>query len=519
MKKIRIFIAGPKALEGERNALKALAHDLNTEYEDRSAHIQVKIKSYENFKDNQQEYNKFIEQEADLVIFVLEGKVGDKTREEFVKAATSYQEKQTPEIILFIRASEANSNESLDEIKSLVKTYLGDHYSEEYTSYADLKAKAKHRIDQYITPSFSLMQTARRWAISLLALLCLLFIGLFIWALFFRSPKAPTMNNHESFVHLDSMPILFAGGGSAANFIEQSYSRSTHNPICFATYPLGIYANMPSGNAWTLLAEEYNRYKKVDQHEDRLRFRTLCLSASRANLSELMKSCSSEDFNHEASIVECYIGEDILTAYVKKEARNVFPKQLRDTTRISASDLSALIKRPDILNIFSTAPNSGTCNMYRDHLPKSDSIDFEKLIKDDKVFIFNEASDYQVFKVSKNEGQDKDPNAGKPYVVLGGQYYFSYALKDLQAGQYYSLQVIDDTTRKPITKGIYLYFVAFNAEHDNIHTIIPAPILNFLKKTKIVQQDGWKAKVKGNKLVGRDIIIQLTERPKEFEVE
>lgn len=268
MKKIRIFIAGPKALEGERNALKALAHDLNTEYEDRSAHIQVKIKSYENFKDNQQEYNKFI-----------------------------------------------------------------------------------------------------------------------------------------------------------------------------------------------------------------------------------------------------------VTVYVKKEARNFFPKQLRDTTRISASDLSTLIKRPDILNIFSTAPNSGTCNMYRDYLPKSDSIDFEKLIKDDKVFIFNEASDYQVFKVSKNEGQDKDPNAGKPYVVLGGQYYFSYALKDLQAGQYYSLQVVDDTTRKPITKGIYLYFVAFNAEHDNIHTIIPAPILNFLKKTKIVQQDGWKAKVKGNKLVGRDIIIQLTERPKEFEVE
>lgn len=151
MKKIRIFIAGPKALEGERNALKALAHDLNTEYEDRSAHIQVKIKSYENFKDNQQEYNKFIEQEADLVIFVLEGKVGDKTREEFVKAATSYQEKQTPEIILFIRASDANSNESLDEIKNLVKTYLGDHYSEDYTSYADLKAKAKHRIDQYAT--------------------------------------------------------------------------------------------------------------------------------------------------------------------------------------------------------------------------------------------------------------------------------------------------------------------------------------------------------------------------------
>ena len=72
-KKVSIFVAGSKQLSHERNALKALAQEMNTRYNERGVDVFIETKSYEDFKDTQEEYNKYISDTADMALFVLEG--------------------------------------------------------------------------------------------------------------------------------------------------------------------------------------------------------------------------------------------------------------------------------------------------------------------------------------------------------------------------------------------------------------------------------------------------------------
>lgn len=526
-KKIRIFIAGPKSLEGERNALKALAHDLNSGYEAKRARINIQIRSYDNFKNNQNEYNQFIEQEADLVVFVLEGKPGEKTREEFVKAASSYKNRQRPEIILFIQEIAYYNKEVMQDIDDMVKPYLGDHYSEEYKDYDNLKAKTKQKIDQFVTPTFNLMQTIHQWAISILSVLCILFASLFVWANFFKTPSASVQASHVRSVKLDSVPILFAGGGSAANYIKEEFSLDSTKKVDVANYPNAIFANMPSGNAWRLLSEEYNRYKINRKKGMDLTFVTVCLSASRAPKGEFTKSCDPNEFYKTASVVECYLGEDPLIAYVRKEgSEEILKQEWIDNLQITPKDLASLIKRIDVFNVFITSPNSGTCNTYEEIL-RPDVISFENQIKNKRAWSYNEASDIEVFRGEST----REPE--KPYIILGSKNYYSLALYDPQKSDkeqnYYQFEIYDKMTKKPYTKPIYLYFMAIKDETDLQSAVIPNPIYEFLKKTKITNIDGWKKMVEENvveesgKKVSRYLIkprsnlIKLTKSPDDEE--
>lgn len=514
-KNVHIFIAGAKSLEGERNALKALAHDLNTGYEDKSARIKVRVKSYEDFRDNQTEYNRFIEQKADLCIFVLEGKAGVKTREEFEKAALSFKYKQKPEIILFIQETASKDVEIMDNLDQMVKPYLGDHYSEVYTNLDNLKAKAKQKIDQFVTPSFNKMQLARQWTISVLLCLCILFAGLSLWAICFRDTNNVITGSLYGGLDSDSKPILFAGGGSVGNFLKQKYSLDEDNPIDVTNYPNSIYANMPSGNAWTLLAEEYNRFMKSSQSTNNLHFRTVCLSASRATKKAFLQSCDSTEFFNAASIVECYLGEDPLVAYIMKNGseRYLWEDWIRNG-RITTEGLASIIKNTEAFNIFSTSPNSGTSNFYQSVLPAKYSIDFAKLIKKGDVMVYNEASDVKVFKCDISKRSDANPREGLPYVVLGSRCYYSLALQDKGPNEYYALQVFDSISGNCFSKPIYIYFMAFkNSDRNNV--VISKPICDFLKKTQIVNTNEWKTLVHNDTLLrSRDDIIYLTKRPR-----
>lgn len=513
-KTFRIFIAGSKALEGERDALKALAHDLNTGYEDKRASIKVEVKSYENFKDNQRVYNHFIEKNADLVLFVLEGRPGEKTQEEFVKAATSYKSKKRPEIIIFIQETAYCDKEIMKDIDEIVKPYLGDHYAGDYTDLSNLKAKAKQKIDQFITPSLNLMQTIRQWSISILSVLCILFAGLFVWANFF---KKPAENN--------PMSILFAGGGSVVNFLKDDFSLNPNDTLDVTDYPGAIYANMPSGNAWALIPEEFNRYIKAGKDVTKLPFRTVCVSASRACLDDFTKTCDPNEFFSNASVVECYLGEDPLVVYVeKKGSETIIKQEWRDSMKITPKDLAFLINQTDVFNVFTTSPNSGTCNTYEKILHSEDSTKFEARIKNNLAWSYNEASNLGVFKI------DESDNDCRPYIVLGSKNYFSLALSESEKPKkersYYEFNICDPKTHQPFTKSMYLYFMAIQYP-DGKSAVIPTPIYNFLNKTKIANTDRWKNMVKevvveenGKKetkylIYPYSKLIQLTAKPEE----
>lgn len=99
MENIHIFVAGAKDLKQQRTALKALGNDLNAEYEHSGIDANLSIRTYENFGENQEEYNKFIQEKADLIIFVLEGKIGPYTEKEFLLAYQQLQQKNHPKIM------------------------------------------------------------------------------------------------------------------------------------------------------------------------------------------------------------------------------------------------------------------------------------------------------------------------------------------------------------------------------------------------------------------------------------
>ena len=74
MSELKIFIAGSKDLKLERNGIKIIANDLSSLYSSRGIHITAH--SYEHFDENQDSYNRFIVNEADIVIFILDGYIG-----------------------------------------------------------------------------------------------------------------------------------------------------------------------------------------------------------------------------------------------------------------------------------------------------------------------------------------------------------------------------------------------------------------------------------------------------------
>lgn len=142
---VSIFLAGAKELKEERAQLKILANDMSSD-----AYMQglnVKAFSYDNFNDNQDQYNAFIENNADIFILIIKDGLGVKSKEEFEKAAKSFQSKKHPEIIVFLHETVSNS----EEIYSLMEEHLGkQYYAVDYSSIDDLKAKARKRIDWYI---------------------------------------------------------------------------------------------------------------------------------------------------------------------------------------------------------------------------------------------------------------------------------------------------------------------------------------------------------------------------------
>ena len=140
-KNISIFVAGSKALKEERNALKALAHDLNLEYDEKRIGIHIKTKSYEDFRDDQTIYNNFIENNADIAIFILKDSIGIYTEKELIIAAKAYREKKIPEIIVFLN-KDREETPQVGKIQNLLKEHLGNHFFfVEYNDNEDLKLK------------------------------------------------------------------------------------------------------------------------------------------------------------------------------------------------------------------------------------------------------------------------------------------------------------------------------------------------------------------------------------------
>lgn len=131
---LEIFIAGSKALEEQRTWVRNVASNLTSEYHRKGKKMNYTIYDYNNFdiffdtNGQQENYNRYIAHQADLVIFILDNRIGDKTITEFEAAYKAYSIKRCPKICIFSKKYN-KPDANVEAIRKRV-TQLNQYYNE-----------------------------------------------------------------------------------------------------------------------------------------------------------------------------------------------------------------------------------------------------------------------------------------------------------------------------------------------------------------------------------------------------
>lgn len=476
MRKINIFVAGAQKLENERNYIKILANDLNQNASNKGYNVCIIIHSCEYFNDKQDEYNQFIEQDADIVIFVLDGCIGEKTEEEFMKATEARHKFKRPEIMVFLKEPVDNDTEDMGRIKGLLAGRLGTQYYITYNSLEELKTKASDRITRYIdtlsTHTDKLVKKRsidKKWQTPILLSVIVILAGL----LCYKVLKKDVL-------------LIFAGGGSVKNYIQKRRS------VDIQDYPHSVYSNLASGSAWSLLLEEANRYEE-DEGKSLKRFTSICLSAGDIDSTSFFNERALDIFPKERiKLIKYYLGNDSLAIYTHIDvlkSRGISP----DATSISIDSLRSLIKYalafPQNIRMFSTSKTSGTLHMYQSCFSPADSINFQNLLENHKINLF-----YQNSSASRiyNLGTLSDE---KPCIIFGSQYYYPVTIMEEgdESKRVYKRLFVkngDSVIQKPMN----LYFLAREKYFARDTYTIRTPIVKFLKAINAgsnMDKDTW----------------------------
>lgn len=136
LKSHKVFIAGAKALDRERDGIRSVLSQLSNRGD-----IIFQTWTFEDFdrsftKDGRQcDYDSFIRESADSVVFVLDERIGGITLSEFDIAIDSYQLSERP--LIFVYCHEGK-DEDFDREIEFIKERI-DQCHQYYTDYTDLK--------------------------------------------------------------------------------------------------------------------------------------------------------------------------------------------------------------------------------------------------------------------------------------------------------------------------------------------------------------------------------------------
>lgn len=148
MKKTNIFLGGGVALlegnEGYRPMVIApILSKLNSRRNARCFYIVKTFADLQNEyapKGQQEHYNRYVRQEADIAIFIFDGKIGDKTKEEVENACNSFDRNMHPTIYFY--------GTNIDDNDSIVK-YLNS--KKQYYRYFSNKEELKQLIYEQLS--------------------------------------------------------------------------------------------------------------------------------------------------------------------------------------------------------------------------------------------------------------------------------------------------------------------------------------------------------------------------------
>ena len=143
----KVFIAGSTSLHVERDSIRAVVSEIHNKWNYKG--ITITSYTFEDFDNKVHEgglqklYNNFIANEADCVVFIIDGQIGAQTLEEFNISFNSFKHRQKPSILVYSR-NERNSHPQTEAfINNMNKV---KHYWRVYTDIISLKLKFKEDI-------------------------------------------------------------------------------------------------------------------------------------------------------------------------------------------------------------------------------------------------------------------------------------------------------------------------------------------------------------------------------------
>lgn len=160
---IKIFIAGAKKLKEERSLLREELSKVEN-----ANNLDIRALTFEDFatsltgedRGRQADYNKFIEKEANVVIFIFDSTAGEITEEEFDIAYNSLKENRHPDIFVYVRKRSLFSlrnifgDRRLQNIKNKIFAYQKEYYIEyenldnlRYLFYSDMVSYLQKKND------------------------------------------------------------------------------------------------------------------------------------------------------------------------------------------------------------------------------------------------------------------------------------------------------------------------------------------------------------------------------------
>ena len=445
---ISVFVSGSKKLKEHRLRLKALVNNLNGENRLKGSSVMINMFSYVNLGDNQADYDDFIQNKSDLVIFIIEDKIGEKTKQEFLLASKAQKSNGKPKTLIFMKEFQEKTPE-IEEVERLISENT-DSYYVDYSNLEDLEFKVKERLMQEVNQLIDETGGSLKKKNKVLKMWAwLTTLGLAAMLLFTAWKMLSDDND---------VTLLFIGGGSAVNCLEEHIGIDNINH-----YENSICISVPTKTAWPIITSDVLHQHSIKNSRKTKLFYPICLSAMNAENADFLNITNKDQFISKGAVLAFHLGDDDLTLYVKTSYHNHFIDN-KDT--INIQDLAEFLREVSTqrFRIFTTEEGSGTLTYYQKSLaPYNMTLSKETL--GEMIDRFTDVSPKS--KIRRDE---------TPYMMLGSRYYV--AKEVYEEGDCRAICVVDENGNA-ITKSIYIYFAGYYVD-EGTSFWIPDEAVNFL---------------------------------------
>lgn len=452
MKTINLFVACPKDsdnLKSLKEDIKKKCLDLNVYFantikeEKEDKKIKVIPVTYDDPERREEVCKQIIKHRADIVLFLFDDVYDKYLLDELEYAVELSIKFHKPEPLVYVKKSNDNSINK-DLVKKIAEILAeGGWIIEPFIDSGDLWSKVLDKMERYFNQYYSIRRIQRKAKRRYYILPLLLVISLILGVVFLIKWR-----------NAESKKLLIFGGGSARNYIEDTYLNQDSNiekdKLIRVKPKLWWYAPMPSADAYRMIAE--NIINLEDDYKKSLYYPVI-ISASKADTnSYFRRSLSVDGFRKKGIVIGIHLGNDTLVVYGPKS------DSILNSNYIDRLKLDSLIL-DTTLSVWRTSPNSGTFNAYC-----NDSI-CPSLKNRQNMEVFS----------------DKGIIDSIRWIALGSAHY--RPTNDTSNMFYSIVKDSSDCVYKPT----FIYFVLYKDKKSNNY-MLPTAMLEFLDRIHVLNK-------------------------------